>query len=63
MFINCYKFDASTIKNWNVSNVTNMRGMFHNASVNIEFGKNINNKIYDFSRWNVSKVTDVSYVF
>ena len=41
------------ISKWNVSNVTNMSGMFSNA---YEFNQNIN-------EWDVSNVTDMSFMF
>ena len=43
----------SSIKNWNVSNVTSMNSMFYNQS---PFNTDIGN-------WDVGKVTNFSYMF
>ena len=49
--IDISKFDGN-ISSWDVSNVTNMHGMFSSCKFN-----------GDISKWNVSKVTDMSEMF
>ena len=54
MFFECKKLKSvRDLSNWDVSNVTNMEGMFLNCK---SFNQNI-------SGWDVSKVTDMSYMF
>ena len=52
MFESASQFNQP-IGNWNVSNVTDMSGMFFSAS---QFNQSIGN-------WNVSNVTNMSYMF
>lgn len=57
-FASLYNMDNITLNNndlggWDVSHVTNMRGMFKD---NVNYNPNI-------SQWNVSKVTDMSFMF
>ena len=47
-----YSRDFSGIESWNVSNVTDMSGMFLHSDFN-----------QDISSWDVSNVTDMSYMF
>ena len=49
------KFKYIDISDWNVSNITNMRGMFFKCDELESTG--------DLSNWDVSKVTDMSYMF
>ena len=51
-YFNLYSRDFSGIESWNVSNVTDMSGMFSESSFN-----------QDISSWDVSNVTDMSYMF
>ncbi|WP_086268772.1 BspA family leucine-rich repeat surface protein [Campylobacter sp. P0103] len=53
LFKDSKRSDFSGIEDWDVSNVTNMSGMFYGA-------KNFNS---DISSWDVSNVTDMSYMF
>ncbi|MDO4726084.1 MAG: BspA family leucine-rich repeat surface protein [Porphyromonadaceae bacterium] len=55
MFAYCYKLQYSNgaINQWNVENVTNMKGLFSNATL---FNQNI-------GRWNTEAVTDMSFMF
>jgi surface protein len=52
MFYEAKNFNAD-ISNWDVSNITSMRGMFYKAA---KFNQDIND-------WNISKVTDMSAMF
>lgn len=45
--------DIPVISEWDVSNVTNTRGMFNGAT----------NFISDISKWDVSNVTNMAYMF
>ena len=45
------------VSNWDVSNVTNMDGMFNNA------GYNVANFTMDLSSWNVSNVVNMNFMF
>ena len=51
-------FDISFVANWNVSNVTNMSGMFSNAGYSASSWS-----IGNLSGWDTSKVTDMSVMF
>ena len=51
-YFNLYSRDFSGIESWNVSNVTDMSGMFSESSFN-----------QDISSWDVSNVTDMSHMF
>ena len=51
-YFNLYSRDFSGIESWNVSNVTDMSGMFSKSSFN-----------QDISSWDVSNVTDMSHMF
>lgn len=53
LFLNSSREDFSGIEKWDVSNVTNMNGMFAGA-------ENFNHNI---GSWNVSKVTDMGNMF
>ncbi|WP_086268038.1 BspA family leucine-rich repeat surface protein [Campylobacter devanensis] len=53
LFKDSQRRDFSGIEKWDVSHVTNMRGMFTNAT-------NFNQPLND---WDVSNVTDMSYMF
>ncbi|WP_304331194.1 BspA family leucine-rich repeat surface protein [Brachyspira innocens] len=53
LFFNNIREDFSGIETWDISNVTNMSGMFKNA---VNFNHNIND-------WNVSNVTIMSAMF
>ncbi len=54
MFVNDSQLTTiKGIENWNVSNVRNMMSMF--AGVSVEY--------LDLSKWDTSKVTDMSYMF
>ncbi|MBR6612532.1 MAG: BspA family leucine-rich repeat surface protein [Campylobacter sp.] len=53
LFKDSQRSDFSGIEKWDVSHVTNMRGMFTNAT-------NFNQPLND---WDVSNVTDISYMF
>lgn len=53
MFSGAKEFTGVDLKEWDVSNITDMSGAFRN---------NINLKL-DVSKWNVSKVTDLSHTF
>ncbi len=52
MFQNTNLSINESIRNWNVSNITDMKGMFRGSRFN-----------RDISSWNVSNVTDMSYMF
>lgn len=47
-------FDVDDLSNWNISNVTSMKGLFNNAIIDKDLG--INN-------WNTDKVEDISNAF
>ena len=51
--VSCCGNSSPSINNWDVSNVTNMEGMFAQASY---FSQNIGN-------WDVSNVTNMNYMF
>ena len=53
MFNNCESFEGKGLENWNVSNVTNMIGVF-NKCINFDC---------DLSNWNVSKVKLMDNMF
>ena len=53
LFFNNIREDFSGIETWDISNVTNMSGMFKNA---VNFNHNIND-------WNVSNVVDMEGMF
>jgi surface protein len=53
MFNGTYRFFNTDISNWDMSNITNMSGMFNDAS---HFDQ-------DISSWDVSNVTDMNYMF
>lgn len=58
LFYNCYGLTSLDLSKWDVSNVTNMRTMFHmyqSTSSLVSVG--------DLSGWNTSKVTDMSWMF
>ena len=69
--------DYSGIENWDVSNATNMRGMFDCSNFNGDIGKwdvsNVKNMSFmfantdyfnnDISKWNVSNVTNMEQMF
>jgi surface protein len=78
-FENCFRFTPfnADISNWNVSNVTNMAGIFNNAtSFNQPLNWNVSNVTnmlsmftsatnfnQDIGSWNVSNVTNMAYMF
>ena len=53
----CYEEFNQPIGNWDVSNVTDMSGMFANEC------EDFHNFNQDISQWDVSNVTDMSYMF
>ena len=63
LFKNASKLIGHGFQSWNVSNVTNMEGMFYGATTfnvgNIEDP----NMSLNLSSWNVSNVTNMSYMF
>lgn len=79
MFYMCYKLIGNDkFNNWDVSNITNMKQMFSEASFfNQPIGNwdvsNVTNMTFmfynansfnqDIGRWNMSNVTDMSYMF
>ncbi len=75
-YFNLYSRDFSGIESWNVSNVTDMSGMFSKSSFNQDISSwdvsNVKNMScmflgssfnLDISSWDVSNVTDMSYMF
>ena len=75
-YFNRYSRDFSGIESWNVSNVTDMSGMFRESSFNQDISswdvsnvKNMSSMFYessfnqDISSWDVSNVTDMSNMF
>ncbi len=54
------------ISSWDVSNVTNMSGMFRSKADSMSFTgvfKSSSNSIHSISKWDVSNVTNMEYMF